>query len=148
MWVGPFLGTTVFVDTAPVVYYVEENSKYLGLVSPFLDAALNGTLLAVTSVVTLSEVLVVPLRSGRSDLAERYRRVLSPVGGIEVNSITGQIAEEAAQIRATYRRIRTPDAIQMATAVAAGAHYFLTNDKALPDLPNLQMLVVDDLAHA
>jgi len=96
----------------------------------------------------LSEVLVVPLRSGRSDLAERYRRLLSPVGGIEVNSITPQIAEEAAQIRSTYRRIRTPDALQMATAVVAGADYFLTNDRALPALPNLQVLVVDDLAHS
>ena len=63
-------------------------------------------------------------------------------------SITPQIAEEAAQIRATYRRIRTPDALQIATAVVAGAHYFVTNDKALPDLPGLQMLVVDDLARA
>ena len=60
--------------------------------------------------------------------------------------ITQQIAEEAALIRATYRRIRMPDALQMATALVVGARYFLTNDKALPDVPNLHMLVLDNLA--
>ena len=57
-----------------------------------------------------------------------------------------EIAEEAARIRAVRGRIRTTDAIQMATATVGGASYFLTNDTSLPDLPNLQMLVVDNLA--
>lgn len=148
MWIDSIYGSTVFFDTAPVIYFVEENSNYSGIVTPFFDAAPSGTLKAITSVVTLSEALVVPLRTGSDRLAEHYRQVISPVRGIEVYSVTQQIAEEAAQLRATYRRIRTPDALQMATALVAGAQYFLTNDKALPNLPTLQMLVVDDLVQA
>ena len=148
MWLEQVRDGTVFLDTAPAIYFVEENSHYLGVVSPFFDAASSGTLRAITSVVTLSEILVAPLRNASSAIAERYRQVLSPLGGLGVYSVTQQIAEEAAQSRATYRRIRTPDAIQMATAIVAGADYFPTNDKALPDLPDLQMLVVDDLALA
>ena len=145
MWIDPIRGSVVFLDTAPVIYFVEENSHYLGAVSPFFAAVASGVLQAVTSVVTFSEVLVIPIRTRNSNLAELYQEVLSIDRGIGVYSITQQIAEEAARIRATYRRIRTPDALQMATAVIAGAHYLLTNNKALPNLPGLQMLVVDDL---
>jgi len=41
--------------------------------------------------------------------------------------------------------IRTPDSIQMATAIKTGASFFLTNDVRLPSLPNLKTLVLDDL---
>lgn|GEM_PF-3438164 len=43
--------------------------------------------------------------------------------------------------------LRTPDAVQMATAMYAGASYLLTNDARLPDLPNLKRLVLDDYIH-
>ena len=113
---------------------------------PFFDAIGSDIFQSLTSIITLEEVLVVPFRDGRLDLVEGYRNVLLNAAGLQIWNVGQQIAEEAAHIRATYRRIRTPDALQMATAVVAGADYFLTNDKALPDLPNLEMVVVDDLA--
>ncbi|PXF57070.1 MAG: hypothetical protein C4B59_15900 [Candidatus Methanogaster sp.] len=54
------------------------------------------------------------------------------------------IAEEAARLRARYN-VRTPDAIQMATAIRAGASFFLTNDSHLPTIPELRVLVLDEL---
>ncbi|WP_225896572.1 type II toxin-antitoxin system VapC family toxin [Amazonocrinis nigriterrae] len=41
------------------------------------------------------------------------------------------IAETAAQLRADSN-LRTPDAIQIATAIRAGASFFVTNDARLP----------------
>ena len=55
-----------------------------------------------------------------------------------------EIAEEAARLRA-FHNIRTPDSIQMATAIFGGASFFLTNDTRLPSLPNLKTLVLEDL---
>ena len=55
------------------------------------------------------------------------------------------LPKEAARIRAAHISLRTPDAIHLATAITSGARYFLTNDKGLPALPNLQMLLVDNL---
>jgi hypothetical protein len=53
---------TVFLDTAPLIYYIEENRNY----SPFLNklflANSKGEFLFQTSVITLLEVLVHPLR--------------------------------------------------------------------------------------
>ena len=139
-------GRLVAFDTAPLIYYIEEKEPFHGIVAPFFDAIGSDTFQSLTSIITLEEVLVVPFRDGRLDLVEGYRNVLLNAAGLQIWNVGQQIAEEAAHIRATYRSIRTPDALQMATAVVAGADYFLTNDKALPDLPNLEMVVVDDLA--
>jgi predicted nucleic acid-binding protein len=88
-------------------------------------------------------VLVYPLRQGNITLAQQYRDILfnSQVTTIEVVS---NIAETAAQLRANYN-LKTPDAIQMATAINKGASFFLTNDGRLPSLPGLSVLVLDQL---
>jgi predicted nucleic acid-binding protein len=54
------------------------------------------------------------------------------------------IAENAAKLRADYN-LRTPDAIQMATAIYGGASFLLTNDIRLPSLPGLTVLVLNQL---
>ncbi|MCC8109479.1 MAG: PIN domain-containing protein [Planctomycetes bacterium] len=59
-------------------------------------------------------------------------------------AFTAEIAESAAYFRASYK-LRTPDAIQVATAIAMKAEYFLTNDFALADIPHLTILVMEKL---
>jgi predicted nucleic acid-binding protein len=95
--------------------------------------------------VTLLEVLVRPLRYGEAKLAQRYREFLLESNNITTVSLDQEIAEEASRLRALYSSIRTPDAIQMATAIRANASFFLTNDTRFPSIPNLKTLIVDDL---
>jgi predicted nucleic acid-binding protein len=64
--------------------------------------------------------------------------------GLTTIHFSQDIAEGAARLRAAHN-IRTPDAIQMATAMHAGASSFLTNDNRLPSFPNFKVLVVDEL---
>lgn len=54
------------------------------------------------------------------------------------------IAAETARIRAAYQ-LKTPDAVQLATAKEAGATAFLTNDAALAAIPELRLIVLDHL---
>lgn len=61
-----------------------------------------------------------------------------------VDSLRGSIAEEAARLRSIYP-LRTPDSIQMATAIQMNATYFLTNDKAFPSLSTLKVLKLEKL---
>src|ERR1035438_5453343 len=81
----------------------------------------------VTSFVTLIEVLVHPLREGRPELAEEYRNILLHSPALTAIPLDEGIAEEAAGLRARHN-LRTPDAIQLATAIRSGASWFLTND--------------------
>lgn len=43
----------VALDTAPLIYYVEEHPKYLPLVEPLIEAIDEGKIAAYTSMITL-----------------------------------------------------------------------------------------------
>ena len=143
-WVTALHGQVVGLDTTPLIYFIEENPTYLETIRPFFVAVDRGEFRVVTSTVTLLEVLVHPFRRGERELAQQYRDILLGAKGFITISLSQDIAEEAARLRSRYN-IRTPDAIQMATALRAGASHFLTNDARLPSLPELRILVLDEL---
>lgn len=142
-WINNLRGKTVGLDTAPLIYFIEENSIYLNAVRLFFEAVDRGDFMVVTSTVTLLEVLVHPLRSNNSDLATEYKDILlnSKLVTLEVSNA---IAEQAARLRAIHN-IRTPDAIQIGTALSAGASHFFTNDVRLPEIPSIQILSLDGI---
>jgi predicted nucleic acid-binding protein len=142
-WIDDLQEKTVGLDTAPLIYFIEENPAYIETVRFFFEAMDRGDFLVVTSAVTLLEVLVHPLRSNNKELATEYRDILlnSKLTILEVSS---SIAEQAAQLRADYN-IRTPDAIQISAALGAGASHFFTNDIRLPEIPSIQILSLDAL---
>ncbi len=145
-WLDAIKGQLIAVDTAPLIYFIEESPVYLPVVLPFFEALDQQTIQVVTSTVTVIEVLVQPLKRNNHRLVKQYREVLTNVAGLTTYPLTIDIAAIAADLRAKYS-LRTPDAVQMATAIHAGAQYLLTNDARLPDLPNLKRLLLDDYIH-
>ncbi|HZU67454.1 MAG TPA: PIN domain-containing protein [Ktedonobacteraceae bacterium] len=137
-------GSVVGFDTMPLIYYIEEHPTYLKVVEPFFRAIEHGEFEVVTSVITLLEVLVHPIRNGDIELAQEYRTLLFDTEGLSTNIINREIAEEASRLRALYK-IRTPDSIQLATAILGGASYFLTNDVHFQSLPDIKILLLDNL---
>jgi predicted nucleic acid-binding protein len=142
-WINDLQGKTVGLDTAPLIYFIEENAVYIEAVRLFFEAMDKGNFTVVTSTVTLLEVLVHPLRSNNKELAAEYRDILlnSRLMTLEVSNA---IAEQAAQLRAAHN-IRTPDAIQISAALEAGATHFFTNDIRLPEIPAIQIISLDTL---
>lgn len=143
-WVASLRGKVVGLDTTPLIYFTEKNLAYIEIVRPFFKAISNKEFEVVTSIVTLLEVLVIPKRDGDAELAQRYRDFLLETDNVTTYLLHQSIAEEAARLRAFYT-IRTPDSIQMATAIHAGASFFLTNDVRLPSLPNLKVLTLKEI---
>ncbi len=143
-WVAALHGQIVGLDTAPLIYFIEKYPTYLDIVRPFFQAISRGEVKAVTSVVTLIEVLVHPLRCGDAGLAERYRDLLLNAEGLTTVAFSTEAAQEAARLRAIHN-LRTPDAIQIATALCAGASCLLTNDARLAAVRDLRVLVLDEL---
>ena len=143
-WVDTLKGHTVGLDTAPLIYFTEQNGAYLEKVDPFFEALGKGELQVVTSVMTLLEALVRPIRDSDLILAQTYREFLLNTTNVAIYDVSQEIAEEAARLRALYK-IRTPDSIQLATAIHKKADFFLTNDIVLASLPDIKILVLDDL---
>lgn len=143
-WINQLQGQVVGLDTAPLIYFMEQNPNYIEMMRLFFSSFARGDFRMVTSTVTLVEVLVHPLRQRNSILAQEYREILMNQESLTVVELTSDIAETAAQLRATYN-LRSPDSIQMATAIREGASFFLTNDARLPSLPGLTVLVLEHL---
>jgi predicted nucleic acid-binding protein len=131
-------------DTAPVIYFVEAHPRYDALVTAIFQRIAAGVLRGVTSVITLTEVLIHPLRQGNQHLGDEYRSLLLTSGDFQTLPITADIAEQAAALRARYG-LRTPDALQIATVLAAGCAALLTNDVRLQRVTELRVLVLDEL---
>lgn len=143
-WLTRLQGQVVGLDTAPLIYFIEQNETYLEQVRAFFQAMSRGEFQVVTSTLTLTEVLVHPLRAGNLELAAQYRDIVLDQENLTTLPVSAEIAELAAQLRA-MQNLRTPDAIQVATAIQAGATFFLTNDARLATVPDLEVLVLDIL---
>ncbi|MCX7969609.1 MAG: type II toxin-antitoxin system VapC family toxin [Armatimonadetes bacterium] len=132
------------IDTAPFIYFVERHPDYLDLIREVIRRIDAGELTAVSSVVTLTEVLTQPLRFGNFSLAQKYRNVLYQSRNFKLVQIDADIAEIAAELRSRYN-LRTPDALQLAAAIKSGCDAFLTNDATLKKVAELKVLVLSEL---
>ena len=59
-WIEALRGSVVGLDTAPLIYFIEENPTYLPVVRPFFEAVDQGEFRVVTLVLTLTEVWYIP----------------------------------------------------------------------------------------
>jgi len=134
----------VFLDTAPLIYYMEENQHYSKILDTLFLTNSKGIFLFQTSVITLLEVLVLPMRQKEHQLVEQYQNILCNSPTIEIFDLNIEITMSAAGYRAKYG-LRTPDSIQVATAVYSSADYFLTNDIRLRSVKEIEILVLDEL---
>jgi predicted nucleic acid-binding protein len=130
------------VDTAILIYFIEENSRFLPSIVPVFSAADSGKIELVVSALTLLEVLVVPYRAGNVALAQRYEALLTRGRGIRMVDLNRNHMRLAAQLRAVTGAA-TPDALQLATSLATGCSSFLTNDRRLPSVPGLKVVQLD-----
>jgi len=134
----------VALDTAPLIYYIEADPKHLPVLAALFEASSAGRFHLVTSSISLLEVLVLPLRKGRSDLADRYREILVGSRQCTLIPVDSLVAERAAMLRAKYR-LQTPDAIQVATAWVTQATAFVTADRILTKIHEVPVISLESL---
>ena len=143
-WVEDLRGQTVAVDTSPFIFFIEQHPEYVDTVRPFFQAVDRGDLQVVTSTVTLLEVLVHPIDHGDEGLAQSYNDILLSSPNIKTISVSPHTAQVAGELRATHK-LKTPDAIQAATAITNGAQAILTNDRDFKDITGIEVLSLRDL---
>jgi predicted nucleic acid-binding protein len=98
----------------------------------------------VTSLITYIEILTLPERMGKRRLASKYRDFLTNSNSLSIHPLNLAVADEAVRIRARHG-LRTPDAIQLATALVCGADHVVTNDKRWRVVSGLHVVLVDEL---
>lgn len=139
-----FRGKTIGLDTMIFIYHIEDHPKYAAITEKLFEGIEHGSSLAVTSILTLIELLTKPKREGNLTAVGDYRDLILTFPNLTVMEVNLGISDITSDIRAKYK-IRTPDAIQIATAMAGGARDFITNDEGLKKVKNINILLLDEL---
>ena len=116
----------VAIDSNCFIYLIE-GSPYTDKLTDLFQRIEKKSLMAVTSIITITEILTGPYKSQNHKLVEEYRSTLFSFPNLVFREMDYAIANRTAQCRAEYG-LKTPDAIQLATAILEEADVFITND--------------------
>jgi predicted nucleic acid-binding protein len=132
----------IALDTNLFIYFLEDHPRYGSWCASLFDLIEQGRNPAVTSTITLLELLVLPYRDQKDELAQQIFALASSYPKLEWMPVTMNVADRAAELRARYR-LSTPDAIQVATAIDHNATCFYGNDRSLRRVKEIECVIVD-----
>jgi predicted nucleic acid-binding protein len=133
----------IAIDTCAFIYQWEAHPRYSPLTHLMFSSLEEGEFVAVTSTITMTELLVHPYRDQDLQRVNELASLLSTYPNLQWIPATLAIAVLAADIRANYR-LATPDALQAATALHANATGLVTNDPIFKRVADLDVLLLDD----
>ena len=123
-------GDHVYLDSNVVITILEHTAPLNRAQRLFIDALETGQVTAISSHLTLAECLVKPMRESNKQAIEAVLQFLEHQEHIELLQVSRDILVKAAEIRAVSGT-KLPDAIHLASAVAAGCDAFLSDDKGI-----------------
>lgn len=134
----------IALDTSVFIYQFEANPRYLAHTDPIFSWLEQPGSEAITSTITMTELLVLPYREDDEQRANDIYGLLATHPNLEWIAPNLEIAELAARIRARHR-LRTPDALQAATALLSRATGLITNDAVFERVQGCETLLLDQL---
>ena len=133
----------IALDSNVLIYLIETRGPLADVVASIVDMIADGQVVGVLSAIGLVEILVGPARVGDARLFETTAEALRDLP-IRIIPLSGAIAEDAAWIRGASG-VGLEDAVHLASARAAGATAFVTNDRKIRSIPNLDVIYLDDI---
>jgi predicted nucleic acid-binding protein len=134
----------VALDTSIFIYQLEANPKYLRFTDHIFSWIERSGGSSVTSTITMTELLVQPYRESDEQRVEEFYGLLATYPNLEWIAPSLEIADLAAQVRALHR-LRTPDALQAATAVHSRATGLISNDPIFERVEQFETLILERL---
>ncbi len=135
----------ICIDTCIWIYHLEAHPEYAALTSALLNHVESGQTNAISSEITLMELIVQPLRSRRFDIADHYELLLENFPHFRLQPINRPVLLRAARLRATYGGLRSPDAIILATALLENSTLAVTNDKRWKQVKEIETACLQEL---
>ncbi len=134
----------VFIDTAPIIYFLENSSLYMESMERFFVKCVKEHKQIVISALTVEEYLVSPYSNGQMEYVDNFKRFIKYMD-VEVVDIDATIAERGAKIRGQYKNFKAMDSLQIAAAVVGKCDVFFTNDKQLRQEKELPCITMEDI---
>ncbi len=133
----------VYLDTSVFIYFVEQHPRYYDLCDRIFSDMEKGRIEGLTSTLTLLEILVEPYRMKKEDIVLKFYSLFTTYPNLKWMQLSLGISDLAARLRAEHN-FKTPDAIQMASALSGGATGFVCNDKIFRKVKDIECLILDD----
>lgn len=131
----------IALDTSVFIYQLEANPRYVHLTDHIFAWVERPHHAAITSTITMTELLVQPYRDADEQRVNEFFGLLSTYPNLDWIAPGLEVADIAARVRAAHR-LRTPDALQAACAVWAHATGFVTNDAVFERVKSVETLVL------
>ncbi len=132
------------MDTMIFIYHLEDHPKYAPVTQFLFDGWEKGTNSGITSMITLLELLVKPRMERNWEAMEDYHDLLLTYPNLQLVPVDEACANIASDLRARYG-LKTPDAIQITSALIRSATAFVTNDGRLKKVKEIDVVLLDEL---
>ena len=129
------------LDSMIFIYHFEESSGFCGKTIEIFESMERGKFKAISSVITLIEILTHPKKQKDFYLVKEYQELLANFPNLEIKDVDVKISDLASSLRAEYN-LTTPDAIVVATALLNKATGFITSDKIFSRIKELEIFVL------
>ena len=129
----------LYIDANVLIYLVEESRVFNESVIVALHEAQKRKIRIFTSAISVTECLNGAYRSGFQVLVQRYVDLFADKGFLSLIPIQFPVCLEAARI-AAETRLKTIDALHLASAADAGCEAFLTNDYRFKSNENIRVI--------
>lgn len=137
-------GCRVYFDVNPIIYFIEQNSEFAACVTPIFEMLGEGSILACTSELSLTEILIKPIRDNLPEVIRAHKELLLDPTLFTLNKTNRDTFLQAAELGGRLG-MRTPDAIHFASAMENHCPFFLTNDKKIKSYGGVTVIQVSDL---
>jgi predicted nucleic acid-binding protein len=126
MWDG-FTGDRLYLDSNIIILAVEAGNQWSELLRKLFEAIDRNEVHAITSEMTIAEVLAKPLALGAADVVAQYEALFVENSQLETIKIDRAIRRSAAGLQGRLS-VKLVDAIHAATASEARCDFFVSND--------------------
>ena len=119
----------VYLDSSLAIYLVEESPVFRPKVEAVIERLPQVAF--CISPLTVMECLILPTRLDDKPLIQKFSKWFSEA---ELLTIGTAVFQRATQLRADFPRLKTPDALHIATALHHNCDEFWTNDGRLDNI--------------
>lgn len=137
-------GERVLLDSVALIYYLGTSPVYAPLAREMVTRVVTGRIPAVISSVALTEVLAKEYQGSRPQGTALHRQLMT-MPNVEWLDVSPSLANDAARLRGEHN-LSTPDALHVASALAGGATWLITNDRRLRrvEAEGIRVWIFDD----
>lgn len=137
-------GNRIYLDTNIWIYALEDVAEYRESLTALFEAARERSLMIITSELMLAKTLVTSVKAGDTAKQKAYTEAITATNSTNAVPVSRSILLEAARIRGSTK-LKLPDAIHAATAIASECTTFLTNDKQFRTVEGLHTLLMSQI---